>query len=205
MNRKYKKDGFFVTHRIFDEAELFKIESNLNSIDTAGERIMLDHGWCRDIALNIQSKIACDLEELSFLSPVQCTYFCKDEHKNWLVTWHQDRSLPLVDDQKAHSAIRVKEGRRYHQPTEQELSRTIAIRLSIDDSHARNGGLKVIPSSHVNGILSSCEILSANTSKRAQTPHVLRGCALVMSPLLLHASSKADLPEQRRVLHFTYN
>lgn len=60
MNRKFKQDGYCVTHRIFDEAELCEIESNLNSIDSAGERIMLDHEWCRDIALEIQNKLVCD-------------------------------------------------------------------------------------------------------------------------------------------------
>lgn len=70
-----------------------EIESNLESIDSAGERIMLDHKWCSNISREIQNKLKSELHELSGMRPIQYTYFRKDSDKNWLVAWHQHRYL----------------------------------------------------------------------------------------------------------------
>jgi hypothetical protein len=67
-----------------------------------------------------------------------------------------------------------------------------------------DGPLRVIPGSHTAGRLSSAAI----AEWRDRGPEVVctasPGDALVMRPLLLHASSPAMVPAHRRVLHVEY-
>ena len=205
MNFDMNEDGYLVSGRVFNESEICKVESELAVIDRAGERTMLDYKWCQGLAQSLQDRLSTSIQGLADLSPVQCTYFSKNQSKNWLVAWHQDRSLPLMVGQKYDGPVRTKGGKRYYQPNEQELSKVVAIRLSIDDNNAMNGGLRLLPRTHRHGILSEDDILRMDTDDGVHIPDVERGAALVMSPLLLHSSSKAKSDKQRRVLHFTFH
>jgi hypothetical protein len=84
------------------------------------------------------------------------------------------------------------------------VDRMVAIRLHLDDCATINGPLRVIPGSHTAGRLSSAAI----AEWRDRGPEVVctasPGEALVMRPLLLHASSPAMVPAHRRVLHVEY-
>jgi hypothetical protein len=52
--------------------------------------------------------------------------------------------------------------------------------------------------------LSQQQIETESTQREAVTCEVLRGGALLMRPLLIHASSAAESPNHRRVMHFDY-
>ena len=76
--------------------------------------------------------------------------------------------------------------------------------LSIDGSNADNGPLRVIPGSHVNGVLTDASVMeyvSAHKQIECLSP---RGGVVAMRPLLIHSSSKARGVEPRRVLHIEY-
>ena len=62
----------------------------------------------------------------------------------------------------------------------------------------------MVPGSHRHGRLSESE--AADRRQRDGEVECLasKGDALVMRPLLLHASSKAETPSRRRVLHFLF-
>ena len=84
------------------------------------------------------------------------------------------------------------------------LARVLALRVHLDPSTGENGPLRVIPGSHLNGVLTDDEILDlARTQKKIECL-VPRGGVLAMRPLLIHSSSKALGPEPRRVLHIEY-
>lgn len=79
----------------------------------------------------------------------------------------------------------------------------LALRLHLDDCGEKNGPLRVIPKSHVHGLLTDDEIL-AYPKDGAITCTANRGDAILMRPLLLHASSPATKPSNRRVVHIEY-
>ena len=76
--------------------------------------------------------------------------------------------------------------------------------LHLDDCDESNGPLRVIPGSHGQGILSSEQIARHRQETAEVVCTVPAGGALVMAPLLLHASSRARSPSHRRVLHLEF-
>jgi len=80
----------------------------------------------------------------------------------------------------------------------------LAVRIHLDPSTTDNGSLRVVPGSHQLGRIPSA---AAGAAARDCTPvlcTVARGAALLMRPLILHASSKSTVTSPRRVLHFLY-
>ncbi len=80
----------------------------------------------------------------------------------------------------------------------------VAVRLHLDDCNERNGALRVVPQSHRFGRLSSNSALLERDKLGEVVVSVSRGGAMLMRPLLLHASSKASVDAPRRVMHFLY-
>lgn len=137
---------------------------------------------------------------------MQCTLFDKAADRNWLVGWHQDLAVPVRDKvmDAACSGWSLKEGMNFVQPPDAVLADMVAIRVHLDDSAAGNGPLRVIPGSHVQGRLAASDAASQRALIGEVVCTVARGGALLMRPLLLHASSKAEVDMPRRVLHFLF-
>ena len=137
---------------------------------------------------------------------MQCTLFDKSPTKNWLVALHQDLSIPVKRrvDSPDCSGWSEKKGKLYVQPPVRVLEQLLAIRVHIDACPATSGALRVVPRSHAQGRLDSPRADALRTFNGEVVVPVSRGGALVMRPLLLHASSKAGIPNPRRVLHFVF-
>jgi ectoine hydroxylase-related dioxygenase (phytanoyl-CoA dioxygenase family) len=80
----------------------------------------------------------------------------------------------------------------------------LALRLHLDDCNERNGALRVVPGSHRLGRLTTAEAIRAKDERGEVCVAVPRGGAMLMKPLLLHASSKVLTDGARRVLHFVF-
>lgn len=136
---------------------------------------------------------------------VKGTFFNKTEESNWKVAWHQDLTIMIRerDEVAGFGPWTVKEGIVHVQPTEDVLSRILAIRLHLDASEPENGPLRVVPGSHKHGRLSAQKIAEwqKTTSVLCTVP---KGGALLMRPLLLHASSACRIPKPRRVIHLEF-
>jgi ectoine hydroxylase-related dioxygenase (phytanoyl-CoA dioxygenase family) len=98
----------------------------------------------------------------------------------------------------------MKAGILYAQAPAWALSRVLALRTHHDASTSENGPLRVIPGTHLGGVLGDDEILDLARTRENVEALVLRGGILAMRPLLIHSSSKARSAEPRRVLHFEY-
>lgn len=138
--------------------------------------------------------------------PVRAILFDKTDGANWGVPWHQDVAIAVAGqiETPGFGPWSVKDGVVHVQPPSQVLAGMATLRLHLDDCSTDNGALRVLPGSHQHGELSA-EAISAWTAK--QTPvtcELSKGGALVMRPLLLHASSPAKNPSHRRVLHVEY-
>ncbi|HTE87683.1 MAG TPA: phytanoyl-CoA dioxygenase family protein, partial [Terriglobales bacterium] len=97
----------------------------------------------------------------------------------------------------------IKAGVPHVQPPPSVMAKMLAIRLHLDESHEGNGPLRVISGSHRAGFLSA-EGISIWRERPSVVCAVPRGGAILMRPLLLHASSSSLKPEPRRVIHLEF-
>ncbi len=138
---------------------------------------------------------------------VRVIFFDKTPDKNWLVTWHQDKTIAL--DNKAEISgwgpWSFKEGVHHVQPPLDVLNKMITFRLHLDDANEDNGCLKVILGSHKSGILTQKKITEIISTEESFSCEVLSGDLLLMRPHLLHSSSKAVRSYHRRVVHVEYS
>lgn len=194
---QFEQDGFVVLEDAVGEnvLEVAEARCRLEFKNSVGTRNLLGKAWVQELAESL--RFTNRIQEIVGKAkiPVQCTYFSKSKASNWLVPMHRDTKIPVRRkiDLNGWQDWSVKEGHVYVQPPVHILRQLIAIRIGLEDNNSENGALQVIPGSHTakrrNGDRFLCE--------------VSRGAALVMSPLLLHASSKIK-NGNRRVLHFLY-
>ena len=195
--KDFATNGYVVLTHVVSETELLAIEAQLSSVafDGAGTRNLLSASWCRELAecLRTRSIMATVLPPDAVA--VQCTYFEKSADHNWLAALHRDLSIPVKRriESPGWTAWSEKEGVLFARPPNAVLESLVAIRVHLEDNTARNSPLQIVPGSHIRGEHPTYRI----------TCLVPRGGALVMRPLLLHASSKLE-EGSRRVLHFLF-
>lgn len=173
----------------------------------AGTRCLLDHAVVREVALMLK-KDAAGWGVLSESSAaIQAIAFDKTDDANWKVAWHQDLMFPFARRvaSPAYALACVKDGVDYARPPREVLEKLLAVRLHLDDCDEKNGPLRVSPGSHLAGIIPTTEIASRITAHGETTCLAHEGQALLMRPLLLHASSRATIPNHRRVLHVVFH
>ena len=161
----FDDDGYTIVDAVLSPEQCDEVIERVAAIRDvrAGSRNVLDHPWCRDLALCLKRHAAIAEHLPTAAVAVQCTLFDKSPTGNWLVAPHQDLSVP-VREHVSHPEYRgwsEKEGVLFVQPPRSVLESLVAVRVHLDD-------------------------------------------ALLMRPLLVHASSKATAPAQRRVLHFLF-
>ncbi len=138
---------------------------------------------------------------------VRSILFDKTPEANWKVAWHQDLSIAVGArrDAEGFGGWSEKAGVVHVQPPSEILERMLAVRLHLDASDEANAPLRVLPGSHLRGRLSAEAIARLVENSSVVSCHVPRGGALLMRPLLLHASSAARRPERhRRVVHLEF-
>lgn len=137
--------------------------------------------------------------------PVRGILFDKTADANWVVPWHQDLSIAVAERMETvgFGPWSVKAGVTHVQPPLGILQQMVTVRLHLDDCRADNGPLRVIPGSH-RSILTPEELSARVASGLAVACHASAGDLLLMAPLILHASSPATSPTNRRVIHLEY-
>ena len=80
----------------------------------------------------------------------------------------------------------------------------LTARLHLHDCDQTNGALRVVPGTHRLGRLSAERIQQLREHDPDHLCHLNAGDALLMRPLLLHASSRSQSNRHRRVLHIEY-
>lgn len=198
--------GFALIPGVLGAAEQQDLLSLLGPVAGAGRRGLLA---MPAVAALARSPRLLDLVRPHLLSepfPVRAIYFDKSAEANWLVSWHQDLTLAL----RARAEVpgfgpwSTKEGIPHVQPPVELLQKMLTIRLHLDDANEANGALRVLPGSHGLGRLSADRIRELREEGSEHLCAVSAGDALLMRPLLLHASSRSASPRHRRVLHIEY-
>lgn len=138
--------------------------------------------------------------------PVRGILFDKVPDANWKVPWHQDVTIAVQDKVEADGfgPWTVKAGVTHVQPPAAVLEQMISVRLHLDPCSELNGALRVIPGSHLRGRIPEAEIPDIRAKISERVCEVSAGGALLMRPLLLHASSPSQNPAHRRVIHLDF-
>jgi hypothetical protein len=206
MNHEVQQDGFFILPHALDPSEQGELLAALGPAGTPGRRGLLAlpevAEFSRSTPLLDLVRPHLPIEPL----PVRAIYFNKSPETNWLVPWHQDLTLAVRGRVEApgFGPWSTKDGVPHVQPPVDLLERMLTVRIHFDDTDESNGALRVLPGSHRLGRLASERIQELRTQQAAVLCAVPAGGALLMRPLLLHASSRSTSSRHRRVLHIEY-
>lgn len=138
--------------------------------------------------------------------PVRAILFDKTPGANWNLGFHQDRAVALAErvEVEGFGGWSMKDGVPHAIAPATVLERMIAVRISLDDCNAENGPLKVIPQTHQLGLIGRHDVAALRKLHGEVVCTLQAGGAVLMKPLLLHASSAATSPHHRRVLHIEF-
>jgi ectoine hydroxylase-related dioxygenase (phytanoyl-CoA dioxygenase family) len=199
-------DGFAVVEQCLSESTVVQLITALDATPRHGVRNLLDVPDIESLSKSAEVRRLVEqvLREPCFA--VRATLFDKLPSANWKVAWHQDRAIAVREKREVpgFGPWSRKAGIPHVIASPEVLRKMLAIRIHLDDCGEQNGPLRVIPSSHQAGILNDQEIDFWRTGHQEVKCLVRRAGALLMCPLLLHASSAAVEPGRRRVIHIEY-
>jgi hypothetical protein len=198
--------GFAIVPRFISDAQRINIIATIGPASGAGRRRLLSLPIVYELA---HSKQLLDLVRPyvpSEPTPIRAIYFNKSPGANWLVSWHQDLTIAVREriELPGFGPWNTKEGVPHVQPPVVYLEQMLAVRIHLDDADESNGALKVLPGTHNLGRLSAEQIQELRLQREEYLCTAATGDALLMRPLLLHASSRSTSDRPRRVLHIEY-
>jgi hypothetical protein len=199
--------GWLVVGTGVAESSVVRLRDSVFAGIETGRRCLLDHPEVAAVARVLRSELIAAGHLAASASAIQAIAFEKNPSSNWKVTWHQDLMFPLERAASApgYDLACVKGGVAYARPPREVLENLLAVRLHLDDCDERNGPLRVLSGTHLNGVLTDNDIEGAKTRVTESVCLASVGEALLLRPLLLHASSPALEPRHRRVLHVVYH
>lgn len=206
-----EQHGFSILPTVFLHHEMEKLERHIEQSGLKRSKAGIRHALHDEQIRNL----AADPRLLSFARsilghepiPFRATLFDKSPQANWLVVWHQDTALPIQERVDIHGwgPWSVKDGITYAHAPAIALRQILALRVHLDESNADNGPLRVLPGTHLKGVLTDDEIGQLAGTIRPLDCLVPQGGVLAMRPLIVHASSKARSQVPRRVVHIEYS
>ena len=198
-------DGFAIIPSCLDDSSIKRLSDSLDDTQY-GQRNLLRELIIQELARSqeVHRVITPMLGPNCFA--VKGILFNKTQKSNWKVPWHQDLTITVQERLEAEGfgPWTIKGGVVNVQPREDVLRGILAIRIHLDANDHQNGPLRVIPGSHKLGRLTAEQIAKWDKSGSVECL-VPRGGALLMRPLLLHASSACLSPKSRRVIHLEYS
>lgn len=211
-----EQEGYFILDTLYSTSEIQQLSTCIEeaSQDSTSFLKTKDVFAIRQLLKNLPAlnEILWNKNLTSVLSSIytksyfltKAMYFDKPSTSNWFVPYHQDLSISVDQkkDLKEYINWTYKKGQHGVQPPLAVLKNTTTVRIHLDDTNATNGALKVIPASHTKGIIRTDQKDWNKYEERICA--VKRGGAMLMKPLLLHASNKTTNGKQRRVIHLEF-
>jgi len=210
-NARLAEDGFASVKGLLTSSQITELIAHVEARALAeegrgGVRNLLDDRIFRALADSaaIRSVITPVLGEEAFA--VRGILFDKTDSANWKVPWHQDVTIAVEERAEApgYGPWSIKADVVHVQPPAGVLERMLSVRLHLDDCPMTNGALRVLPGTHRQGKLEQQRIDALVAETAPYTCEAEAGDALLLRPLLLHASSASTTPHHRRVIHFDY-
>ena len=215
--RRFNNDGFQILNEFVTVGDCDRLAAELTPLfDKQIQNSKSGIGGVRNLLRTNPlvasfAKSPAVLEQLRALTgqgmfSVRAIFFDKNPDANWLVPWHQDLAIAVAEkiETPGFTGWSVKDGTIHVHPPREILESMVTVRLHLDDCDAENGALKIISGSHQQGKMAASEISRLTTMNKPVISEIKKGGALLMRPLILHASSPAQNPSHRRVLHIEY-
>ncbi len=206
------KDGFDIVEGVLRKDHVKKIIDDLSALNFEGRTggIRNIDKKSREVHTLVYSDTLLELAHRYLKARpklVRAIYFNKTPENNWLVAWHQDKTVAVSNrfNKLGWGPWSLKDGIHHVQPPAEVLNQTITIRVHLDASTRQNGCLRVIPNSHRNGLFDQSSLRTLVSSSESVECDVDVGGVLIMKPHIVHSSSKAVVPSNRRVLHMEYS
>ena len=201
--------GFSLVPDVLDQMtnqSLIEELAPLQIENAAGARNLLEVPAVADLARSPQIRALIEPVLGPQCFAVRGIYFDKTPGANWKVPYHQDLSIAVKQRHptEGFGPWSIKAGVVHVQPPTEILQEMLTLRLHLDDCDENNGALRVLPATHELGKLSASQIVWQRESGREVVCSGARGDALLMRPLLLHASSLARDPRHRRIIHLEW-
>jgi ectoine hydroxylase-related dioxygenase (phytanoyl-CoA dioxygenase family) len=214
---QFEQDGFQIIKSLVEHGECDLLAEQLTTLFAQQQKSIKGKiGGLRNLLqtnshvskLARSAKIFSLLETVagSSMFPVRAIFFDKNPDANWLVPWHQDLAIAVAGhiETPGFTGWSIKDKTQHVHPPQEILESMMTVRLHLDDCNASNGALKILSGTHRQGKFGAAEILKYTGNVKPVLCELSKGDALLMRPLLLHASSPADNPRHRRVLHIEY-
>jgi len=209
MQSKLKEKGFEIIENIYSEKEINQILQILQEKGIENKfgvrTFLIDNP---EIVNKVFTKSLIDI--IKRISPncnksIKSIYFDKPPNANWIVNWHQDLTINLIEKRETPNFKhwRVNQERVVVQPNREILESIFTIRIHLDDCTKENGALRVIENSHNKGVVEIKEWVK-NKDGVENICEVKKGGVLIMKPLLLHASRRTENDKNRRVIHIEF-
>lgn len=215
LRDEVETNGFAIVPDVLDQREIHDLLISLSDPEIASSRRGAEVYGARNL-LRVRSilDLANSRAIRDLVEPivgaralvVRGLFFDKTEGANWPVPWHQDLSVAVAGRVEVDGWCNwtLKAGVHHVQPPHGILERMIAVRIHFDDCNFDSGPLRVVPGSHRFGRVARSEVIELTRENREHVCIAKAGSALVMKPLLLHASSPALRPAHRRVVHLEF-
>jgi len=210
--QRFEREGFAITPSLLPIEEITSLITLIEAHVAPAQK----RGGVRDIMTRVpQLRAVADAPALREIVSqvlgaeavvIRSTLFDKTDGANWKVPWHQDVTIAVRErvESEGYGPWSTKEGIVHVQPPTEVLQNMVTIRVHLDACPASNGALRIMPSTHHLGRINQNDAPDHVIEADAVCCKAAAGEALVMRPLLLHASSVATNPLHRRVLHFDY-
>jgi Phytanoyl-CoA dioxygenase (PhyH) len=139
--------------------------------------------------------------------PVRAILFNKTAANNWPLGWHQDRTIAVAErhNVSGFGPWTIKQGIAHVEPPFEFIAKMITLRLHFDDVDEDNAPLRVARGSHTRGLIPESDYDDVVGQSNELECHAKVGDIWAYSTPILHASSSARSPTNRRVLHVDYS
>lgn len=140
------------------------------------------------------------------MRPVRAILFDKSCATNWVLGWHQDRTIAV----RAHAEVSgfenwtVKSGVVHAEPPFSIIERMVTVRIHLDDVPADNGPLRVILGSHSLGRLEEQQLVELDPEPQL-TCLASAGDVWLYRTSIVHASDRSAPGHRRRVLQVDFS
>lgn len=198
--KAFQRDGALHLPGLFGEAQV----DAFRELPTSGPGVRLNDARLHDLIAPATEAATALLGAPA--RPVRAVLFDKTADANWLVAWHQDRTICVVErvEVEGFGPWSRKDGALHVAPPVSILERMVTLRIHIDPVGPDNAPLLAALGSHRIGRVSASEAATRAATFTQVVCLAEPGDVWAYATPILHASDRSRTPLRRRVLQVDY-
>ncbi|GGB31850.1 hypothetical protein GCM10011380_21550 [Sphingomonas metalli] len=163
-------------------------------------RLLHDADWLRPIEADVRPLLG------GKARPVRALLFDKRGEVNWVLGWHQDRTIEVAEETAVpgFGPFTRKQGRLHVAPPIAIVEAMLTVRLHLDPVDRDNGVLVVAPGSHREGFIAEDRIETVIARCGEAECPAGAGEVWIYATPILHRSARSASAARRRVLQIDY-